>query len=241
MPGIGFNRGRRDNNGNGTGTGGSYVDVKFGWVPATSDVNISLLQNRTILDADQQYFILPPALGSAGSGSPTDLYNFVIAEPDNQPQKTATLWVRNEGTIFVHQPIAVGNIFSQDIAAGYRIYRSSDIMAMYADGSYCGPVFLSTVGTGSSAGGGGLPPAIYAYWVGIGTTPCTDDGRIVVWSNADTFAEGIELFLNRALTIPAGSGQVAVYEALNGGTVVSEGEIFTITTGTVGATTGIIC
>lgn len=242
MPGIGFNTGRRGSTG--TGTPGNVATVLYGWVLSGTAVDLDALQPLLIIDGVQQYFVVPPAFTPAAS-SPESSYNFVIAEPVSQPQKTAALWIRNAGTVFVNQPVDVGNIFSPDMATGYRIYRSSDILGIYCNGSYTGPVFLQkeSSSSGGTSGGGGevLPTNVYAYWVGLGATPCDRDSRIMVWSYSNVFEAGIELFLNRAMTLPAGSGLVRTYEPLAGTTVNIDGEIFTITAGTVGASTGNIC
>ena len=86
------------------------------------------------------------------------------------------------------------------------------------------------------------PPVIaYGYRVGIGSDPCANrDQQVLVWSTANVFGTGIQLWLNRALTTPAGSGRVTVFTGL-AGTTYDEGLIYNISNGLVGTSTNVYC
>jgi len=129
-------------NDGGGGGGSETAIIYYGLVKDGSVIAPGAGIGSKIVKASSNYYIVPPAISNLAGQTETDV-RLWIAEPTTEPEKTATLWLRNLASTFINDQIATGALMSVQYIDGYRVYVSEPMDAQMFNGQFIGPVFCS--------------------------------------------------------------------------------------------------
>lgn len=127
--------------GAGSGSAGSST-IYYGIVKEGTSINPLSGLSHKIINQGANFFIIPPAISNITGNELTNV-RLWVAEPNSEPVKNGTLWIRNIQSAFTNQPIQNDGLMSVQGIGGFRVYSSELIPAQLFNGEYFGPVFFS--------------------------------------------------------------------------------------------------
>jgi hypothetical protein len=125
----------------GGGTGGTGT-IYYGIIKNNSAIVPDSGITCKIIGSGGNYYIVPPVIANL-AGNDATLVRLWVSEPEDEPIKSATLWLRNFQSAFTNQPILPNGLMSVQNINGFRVYVSEEIPARLFDGGHFGPVFFA--------------------------------------------------------------------------------------------------